>query len=82
VEAAGVSERLIRPLRPQPRVIPSSPDLREPAATDPFGPQDEEGLASIAYLANLPPEERYIVPYLQSLNNAAYARTLQGANPQ
>lgn len=62
-----------------PRIIPSSPDLREPAAQDPFNPEDEESLASMAALSGVPSQERYIVPWLQSLNNTAYAQTLNGA---
>lgn len=64
------------------RLFPPNPDLTEPAGQDPTSPQEEEGLASLAYLANINPTNTAVSVYVNTLNNAAYATTLNGASPQ
>lgn len=73
-----MAERQIRPLRPQPRIIPSGADLHEPAGQDPSTAEDQEGLAQIAYLADINPSNTAVAAYVNSLNNTAYANTLNG----
>ena len=61
------------------RVFPPNPDLREPAGQDPTSVQEEEGLAQIAFLSNVPPTNRAVSQFVNTLNNTAYANTLRGA---
>lgn len=69
-----------RILRRQPRIIPTSPDLAEPAGQDPTSPQDQEGLAQIAFLAGISPSNTSVARYMNALSNTAYANTLKGAS--
>ena len=67
-----------RILRPQPRIIPNTKPSDTPAQ-DPTTSQEQEGLASIAFLAGITPTNTAVARYVNTLNNAAYAASLQGA---
>lgn len=74
-----------RIVRRAPRIVPSNPalqssELHEVAGQDPSSPQDQEGLAQIAFLVNgVSPTNSAVAQYIQQLNNQIYSQAMASA---